>query len=298
MENSERSVKKPVGLAPVRTARVIASLLTLMGMVLLLMQRVLAAVLTMANEAVAMGFARYSNFTGRMALQNFPEDRQLFKLLKDVQEILPMAETALTVLLLVSVVFLLVALAGLAFPRQFVHVLVALKWLKWGPERFDADDSGDLRRVIANIGNIPLKKIAVPLAAVLVVVGAGFGISSCREKVAVSSVADAVEEMQQQASVYISAQRSYFAQKKMIGNAKALNLDDTLSTDRFSYKVTASRFVAVSKVPLADCPAGTKWYVSASTKGVFDKELVLYRALPKDSSCANLTPDFKNLGRK
>jgi hypothetical protein len=38
--------------------------------------------------------------------------------------------------------------------------------------------------------------------------------------------------------------------------------------------------------------------VSATVKGVFDKELQLYRALPKDTACANLTPEFKNLGRK
>ena len=98
------------GLTPVRTARVISTLVALMGMVFLLLQRVLSAVLQMATDGLNLGLARYNTFTGRMALQNFPEDRQLFKLLKDVQSILPTADSVLTVLMVVAIVLLAVAL--------------------------------------------------------------------------------------------------------------------------------------------------------------------------------------------
>ncbi|MBS7272517.1 MAG: hypothetical protein KIG97_09160 [Fibrobacter sp.] len=286
------------GLTPVRTVRVISTLVALMGMVFLLMQRVLSAVLQMATDGLNLGLARYNTFTGRMALQNFPEDRQLFKLLKDVQSILPSAEMALTVFMVVAIVLLAVALVGLALPRPYVHVLVALKILKWKTGDADEVEDASLRDILEKIGDVPLKKLAIPFGIVIAIVVVSLVVYNCHDKIKAASVDGALDELQQQAATYISAQRFYFAQKKVVGGAKALQLPDSLSTDAFTYKITGSRFLATSKVPLGDCPAGTKWYVSASVKGVFEKELQLYRALPKDSACAKLTPEFKNIGRK
>jgi hypothetical protein len=112
-----------------------------------------------------------------------------------------------------------------------------------------------------------------------------------------ASVSDSIAEMQQKAVEYMEAQKAFYAKSKVVGNAAALQVPDSLSTSAFEYKVTGGRFTAVSKVLLENCPAGSKWSVSASTKGFFEKELVLYRSAPKDSACANLTPDFKKLGR-
>ena len=286
------------GLTPVRTVRVLSTLVALMGMVFLLMQRVLSAVLQMATDGLNLGLARYNTFTGRMALQNFPEDRQLFKLLKDVQSILPSAEMALTVFMVVAIVLLAVALVGLALPRPYVHVLVALKILKWKTGDADEVEDASLRDILEKIGDVPLKKLAIPFGIVIAIVVVSLVVYNCHDKIKAASVDGAIDELQQQAATYISAQRSYFAQKKVVGGAKALQLPDSLSTDAFTYKITGSRFLATSKVPLGDCPAGTKWYVSASVKGVSEKELQLYRALPKDSACAKLTPEFKKIGRK
>lgn len=289
----------PLGLTPVRTMRLVSSLIALTGMVFLLFERVLSAVLAMASDGIRLGLARYNTLTGRMAIQNFPEDRQLLKLLKDVNSILPGAETALTVLLVVAVVLLVVAVAGLAFPRQFAHILVALKILKWETgEVHDGRGAASIGEALAKIGNVPLKKIAIPLGVVAAVLLAVLAVSSCRDKMKSSSAEEAVGEMQKRATSYIEAQRSYFAQKKAVGGAKSLRLPDSLSTESFTYKVSATRFVATSNMVLGNCPAGSKWSVSASVKGFFDKELQLYRAVPKDSACAKLTPDFKGLGRK
>ena len=286
------------GLTPVRTARLIASLFALMGMVFLLLERVLSAVLVMAADGVKLGLARYNNFTGRFASQNFAEDKKLLALLKEVQSIIPSAETALTVLMVVAIVLFVIAVVGLALPKQFVHVLVALKLLKWESDEAVAEEPGEsLRDVLARVGNIPLKKIAVPLGVVLAIVVAFFAVSSCHEKVKAASVADSIEEMQQKALQYMDAQKAYFAKNKVVGNANALQMADSLSTGSFEYRISGGRFMATSKVPLENCPAGTKWSVSASTKGFFEKELVLYRSAPKDTSCAKFTPDFKNLGR-
>ena len=286
------------GLTPVRTARLIASLFALMGMVFLLLERVLSAVLVMAADGVKLGLARYNNFTGRFASQNFAEDKKLLALLKEVQSIIPSAETALTVLMVVAIVLFVIAVVGLALPKQFVHVLVALKLLKWESDEVAAEEPGEsLREVLARVGNIPLKKIAVPLGVVLAVVIAFFAVSSCHEKVKAASVSDSIEEMQQKALQYMDAQKAYFAKNKVVGNANALQMADSLSTGSFEYRISGGRFTATSKVPLENCPVGTKWSVSASTKGFFEKELVLYRSAPKDTSCAKFTPDFKNLGR-
>ena len=286
------------GLTPVRTARLVASLFALMGMLFLLLERLLSAVLVMAADAVKLGLARYNNFTGRFASQNFAEDKQLLTLLKEAQSVIPSAESALTVLLVIAIVLLVVAALGLALPKQFVHVLVAVKLLKWETGEAAVEASGEsLREVLAKVGNIPLKKIAVPLGVILAIVVAFFAVSSCHEKVKAASVSDSVQEMQQKALEFMDAQRAYFAKNKVVGNANALQMADSLSTGAFEYKIAGGRFTAVSKVLLENCPAGAKWSVAASTKGFFEKELVLYRNSPKDSACARLTPDFKNLGR-
>ena len=290
--------KKINGLTPVRTARLIACVIALVGMVFLFIERALSAILVMAADAVKLGLARYNNFTGRFASQNFAEDKQLLGLLKEVQQILPSAETALTVFMAISILFLVVAILGLTFPKQFVHILVALKLLKWETGEAAPEESGEsLRDVLAKVGNIPLKKIALPCVVVLGGVIAVFAVRSCNETVKASSVSDSIEEMQQKAVEYIDAQKAFYAKSKVIGNAAALQIPDSLSTSAFEYKVTGGRFTAVSKVPLENCPAGSKWSVSASTKGFFEKELVLYRSAPKDSACAKITPNFKNLGR-
>ena len=290
--------KKINGLTPVRTARLIACVIALVGMVFLFIERALSAILVMAADAVKLGLARYNNFTGRFASQNFAEDKQLLGLLKEVQQILPSAETALTVFMAISILFLVVAILGLTFPKQFVHILVALKLLKWETGEAAPEESGEsLRDVLAKVGNIPLKKIALPCVVVLGGVIAVFAVRSCHETVKTSSVSDSIEELQQKAVEYIDAQKAFYAKSKVIGNAAALQIPDSLSTGTFEYKVTGGRFTAVSKVPLENCPAGSKWSVSASTKGFFEKELVLYRSAPKDSACAKITPNFKNLGR-
>lgn len=286
------------GLTPVRTGRLLSSLLALVGMVFLFIERALSAILVMAADAVKLGLARYNNFTGRFASQNFAEDKQLLTLLKEVQRILPSAETALTVFMVVSILFLVVAILGLAFPKQFVHILVALKLLKWETGEAACEEEGaSLKETLARIGNIPLKKFALPLACIVGLVVAVFAVRTCHETVKAASVSDSIAEMQQKAVEYMNAQRDYFAKGKVIGNAAALQIPDSVSTSAFEYKVTGGRFMAVSKVPLENCPAGSKWSVSASTKGFFEKELVLYRAAPKDTACAKLTPGFKNLGR-
>jgi hypothetical protein len=290
--------QKNTGLTPVRTARLIASLIALVGMVFLFLERALAAVLQMASEGVQLGLTRYDSFTGRMALQNFAEDRQLFKMLQDVQGLLPSAESALTVLLFIAIVLLAIAVVGLALPMFFVHILVTLKLLKWETDGIEEEgEETSFREIIANIGEIPLKKLAIPAAAIVVLVGGFAGIRSCQESAKLASVDSAVEDLEQHTLDYIKAQKAYFGRTKTVGGPKALQLPDTSSSDYFEYKVTGARFTAISRVPIENCPAGTKWSVYSEAKGVFTKELALYRQPPKVPACISITPNYKNIGR-
>ena len=290
--------QKNTGLTPVRTARLIASLIALVGMVFLFLERALAAVLQMASEGVQLGLTRYDSFTGRMALQNFAEDRQLFKMLQDVQGLLPSAESALTVLLFIAIVLLAIAVVGLALPRFFVHILVTLKLLKWETDGTEEEgEKTSFREIIENIGEIPLKKLAIPVAAIVVLVGGFAGIRSCQESAKLASVDSAVEDLEQHTLDYIKAQKAYFGRTKTVGGPKALQLPDTSSSDYFEYKVTGARFTAISRVPIENCPAGTKWSVYSEAKGVFTKELALYRQPPKVPACISITPNYKNIGR-
>lgn len=290
--------QKNTGLTPVRTARLIASLIALVGMVFLFLERALAAVLQMASEGVQLGLTRYDSFTGRMALQNFAEDRQLFKMLQDVQGLLPSAESALTVLLFIAIVLLAIAVVGLALPRFFVHILVTLKFLKWETDGIEEEgEETSFREIIANIGEIPLKKLAIPAAAIVILVGGFAGIRSCQESAKLASVDSAIEDLEQHTLDYIKAQKAYFGRTKTVGGSKALQLPDTSSSDYFEYKVTGARFTAISRVPIENCPAGTKWSVYSEAKGVFTKELALYRQPPKVPACISITPNYKNIGR-
>lgn len=295
-ENSQDSIV--LGFTQVRTVRTISAVIAFTGMLLLFIQRVLAAVLVMAQEALGLAFARYNNFTGRFAAQNFAEDKKLLGLLKEVQGIVPTAEIAVNILLVVSVVLLLTAVVGLAFPKQFSHVLVAAKLLKWETGE-GGDTSGNaVSEAISRFGNLPIKKLAMPLAILIVVFAGVSVVVSCHEKSKAASYEAAVAEMQVKAADYITAQRSYFASKQKIGGPKALQIPDSLASEYFTYKVFGTRFLATSVKDMGGCKAGAKWAVSASTKGVFTQELTLARITPKDSSCIKLTPEFKTLGRK
>ena len=80
-------------LTPVRTARLIASLIAFLGMFAFGVERVLTKVLALANHGVQMGLNRYSNsFTGRFAASNFSDDKNLLILLRQAKDLLPTAE--------------------------------------------------------------------------------------------------------------------------------------------------------------------------------------------------------------
>jgi hypothetical protein len=302
-------------LTPVRTARLIASLIAFLGMFAFGVERVLTKVLALANHGVQMGLNRYSNsFTGRFAASNFSDDKNLLILLRQAKDLLPTADKALLVLFIVSIVLFIVAAFGIAFPKQFCHILVSLKLLKWqdgvvvnGVSVIGSSDGGTpvfkkfknfCGKVVAFLKRIPLKYwifAACSLAFVLILV---FGVRGCSVSNVFGNTQDVTDDLTEQTMYYINAQKAYFAKNNTVGGSKALKMPDSLTTEYFTYRMTGSRFTATLNKDVKECPAGSRWMVSASTKGIFSVDLVLFRAAPKDTNCVFIQPEFKNLGRK
>ena len=316
--------QKNLGYTPVRTVRLISSLIALFGMFTFAIERVLNTVSVMAHNAVQMGLGRYTNsFTGRFAASNFSDDKKLLAALNQVKDLLPTADLGLLILFILSIVLFIVAAFGIAFPKQFGHVLVALKLLKWQEgvaadvAIVDVSDScavsgrmcskvKDCCRKVADsckkfwaiLKTVQPKYwifIACSLAFVLVLV---FGVRGCSAGSVFGGTQDVTDDLTEQTLFYINAQKSFFAKNKAIGGPKSLQMPDSLTTEYFTYRVTGSRFVATLNKNVKECPAGTRWTVSSSTKGFFTLDLVLFRSAPKDTNCVFIQPDFKNLGRK
>ena len=316
--------QKNLGYTPVRTVRLISSLIALFGMFTFAIERVLNAVSAMAHNAVQMGLGRYTNsFTGRFAASNFSDDKKLLTVLNQVKDLLPTADLGLLILFILSIVLFIVAAFGIAFPKQFGHVLVALKLLKWQEgvaadvAIVDVSDScavsgrmcskvKDCCRKVADsckkfwaiLKTVQPKYwifIACSLAFVLVLV---FGVRGCSAGSVFGGTQDVTDDLTEQTLFYINAQKSFFAKNKAIGGPKSLQMPDSLTTEYFTYRVTGSRFTATLNKNVKECPAGTRWTVSSSTKGFFTLDLVLFRSAPKDTNCVFIQPDFKNLGRK
>ena len=302
-------------LTPVRTARLIASLIAVFGMFVFAVERVLTKVCLMAKDGVQMGLNRYSNsFTGRFAAENFSDDKKLLDVLRQAKDLLPTADNALLVLFILSIVLFIIAAFGLAFPKQFCHMLVATKLLKWqdGVVLQDMKLSGSpsegprvsdkLKELCGKIA-VAAKKvqpkywifIGCSLAFVLVLV---FGVRGCSTPSVFGGSQAVSEDLTGQTLYYIQTQKSFFAKTNKVGGPKSLQMPDSLVSDYFTYRVTGGKFTATLNKNVKDCPAGTRWSVSATTKGIFTVDLVLYRTAPKDTNCVFISPDFKNLGRK
>lgn len=323
--------KQMKGFTPIRTVRFIASLIAIFGMILFAFERILTMVYGIAANAVRTGNGLTDSFMVRFASENFSGVKKLLGILDQVKDLLPLANKGLLVLFVVSVTLMVIAAFGLTFPRQFGHVLVAMKLLKWQgglasvtsvasdaphpvisgkgvSKKFKSVSKGIKRlwgkivawckKMVATLKKLQPKYwifIGCALAFVLVLV---FGVRGCSNVGLFTSTQSLTDELTQQTLFYIKAQKSYFAKNSKIGGPKALQMPDSLTTSYFTYNVNGSRFAATLNKNFKDCPAGSKWSVSASTKGFFTVDLVLYRQAPKDTNCTIIAPNFKNIGRK
>ena len=250
----------------------------------------------------------------RFAAENFSDDKKLLDVLRQANELFPIAEKVSLALFIICLILFIVAAFGIAFPKQFCHVLVAVKLLKWqdgivlqdmklsGTPSEGPRVSDKLKELCGKIAAAAKKVqpkywifIGCSLVFVLVLV---FGVRGCSAPSVFGGSQAVSEDLTGQTLYYIQAQKSFFAKTNKVGGPKSLQMPDSLVSDYFTYRITGGKFTATLNKNVKDCPAGTRWSVSAATKGIFTLDLVLYRSAPKDSNCVFISPNFKNLGRK
>lgn len=289
-------------LSSTRIVRTFGIFFAVLAAVLFAVSKVVVYVLGVANGLVAKAIARYSSFTGRMALENFPEDKALYAQVKSLQTgLLPTIESLLPVIVALSVVLLVLAILCFALPRQLAQVLVAFKLWKGA----QVDENAPVAEVEAcecdteNVEDKPVcpkKKIKVTfelklIAAVvaLIVIGVGLAISFSNRGIPLEKVN---EELASNSKSVVSHLKQNFQKTKKVDFS-----GEFPQSEIFEYKSTANSFTAVLKEDIDGCPAGSTWKISATVKGLFQKSLNISRVAPKDSACVKIMPDFKSVGR-
>ena len=92
--------------------------------------------------------------------------------------------------------------------------------------------------------------------------------------------------------------KNYFKKNNTLGTLKKLNLE-LKDSEHFIYSISkdGSRWTVKNKEDWEKCPAGSEWRVSVSITGFFEQKINFYRALPKNTHCAEWTKGFKNVGK-
>jgi len=116
-----------------RVVRVIGILIFSIGAVVIFFAKILDLILAFADNAIQLAVVRYSNFTGKIALQSFKEDQELWNIINTVNEnLLPIAEVLMPVLFFLAFFIMLLGVCIIAFPRYFGDLFTTLKILKRG----------------------------------------------------------------------------------------------------------------------------------------------------------------------
>ena len=120
-----------------RVVRVIGILIFSIGAVVIFFAKILDLILAFADNAIQLAVVRYSNFTGKIALQSFKEDQELWNIINTVNEnLLPIAEVLMPVLFFPCFFYNAFRRLYYCFPRYFGDLLQLLKILKRGKAMF------------------------------------------------------------------------------------------------------------------------------------------------------------------
>ena len=277
------------GFKEVRTVRAFAGAILFVGILLVTFAKVMGFMQDLGQNAVNLGLARYSNFTGRFAARNFAEDRQLLHFLNLLNEtLLPVAHVLVPLLLIVGLVVTGIGIFMWLYPQTGSQILIALKWLKLVPDP-DVTESEVLAKDKTNV-----KSTLIFIGCLLIAVFfASFVFRSCTNDT--GDTPKKVEEISQEASHYIELQKKYFAENNALGSSQMIGYVPS-SSDYFEFKSQGIGFWrAVNKEKWEECPAGNKWRVQMKLEGLFEKNLKIFISSPSDSLCAKLTPDFRKV---
>lgn len=271
-----------------RVVRSFGILFALLAAALFAASKVLATYAPMATGLVAKAVARYSSTTGKLALENFAEDKLLYaEVLKLKATLLPLLSFADSLLPKLAVACVVLAVICLVVPRQVAQVLVALKlWKGRSFEETVFEKSAEaapapVKKLPAKV-IVPAVVVVLALAAALTFLKAGGQVS--RE--------EAASELSKTSAEFVKAVKAGFNKSKKIVAPAAPD------SGIFVYSVSkAGNYTATLATEVEGCPAGSAWKIQPKTEGFFTQTLKIARIAPRDTNCAKIYPDFKNVGR-
>ncbi len=273
----------------VRTVRAFAGAILFVGILLVTFAKIMGFMQNLAQNAVDLGLARYSNFTGRFAARNFAEDRQLLHFLNLLNDtLLPVAHVLVPLLIIVGLLVMGIGIFMWLYPQTGSQILIALKWLKLVPD----PNATEFEVLAKNKTNAKSTLIFIG-CLLLAVFFASFVMRSCANDT--GDTKEMVEEISQEASRYIELQKKYYDENKTLGSSQMIGYEAS-SSDYFDFQNQGIGFWrAVNKEKWEECPAGKKWRVQMKLEGLFEKKLKIFVSTPSDSLCAKLTPDFQQV---
>lgn len=238
-----------------------------------------------AVELVEKALSRYNNFTGKIALQNFAEDKILYQQVQNLQEtVLPFLELLLPIIVVLAVLLSVASILCFVLPNQCAALLIRIKlWKDISSE--NTENSFESKPSLS----IPWKKILLVFFPIILLLLAVLGIRSCTS----ISPKEANQDLEKAALHYIEFVKSGFSKDQKI------HIPDSFpESEIFKFEIQKGRFVAILNEQVEDCKVGSSWTIFPSVKGLFKKTLSLYRKSPADSSCQVIAPDFKSIGKK
>lgn len=256
----------------------------LLSAILLTAFFVVRSLADVAHELVEKALARYSNFTGKIALQNFAEDKTLYIQVKDLQEtVLPFLDFLLPVILVLAILLAVLCVFCVVLPLHCAKFFVKLKIWKELPFNCYPQEILTEKNM-----EIPWKKVGIISGIIVFLILFCLLVRACN-----APKVDLVKkDLSEVSLLYINTVKENFSKTKKIVTPKSFP-----ESEYFNFANEKGRFVAVLKVPVDGCKASSTWKIVPEVKGLFEKKLNLYRTNPKDSACINILPNFKNVGK-
>lgn len=271
------------GFSKSRTIRFLGLNFLLLAAVFIVLGFVLDYAHGYASHIVDLALARYSSFTGQIALSSFSEDRQLMSVVQSVKkELLPLIATAKPFAFSISVLTALLGSACEVFPNYVAKALLKLHVLK--PANGDLHELPESFRRRLKILSMAAGAVAVVAVAIGLVL---YFTDPNRDTPA------KVQELEREAARFYSLQKAYFQKNKAIGTWAQIGYEALKSENFIFEKKGKYSWRAKNIQAWEECPEASSWRISFEVIGFFSKELKTYVARPDIEACEALTPEFR-----
>ncbi len=276
------------GFSKKRTVRVLGIVALVFGIVLIAIGFALNFADGFASKIVEQALARYGNFTGKIALNTFAEDRELMQIILTVRdELLPIVGKLIPCAFVLGFALFSVGIFSVLFPELAARGLLSAHVLKLSSTGESSEDSPNILQFFR-------------LHSQGVFIAAGVSVGAILGIFLIFQMADParktplkVAELEREASRFYQLQRDYFAKNKLLGSWEQLGYAP-LKSEYFHFEKTGKfAWRARNRDTWENCPDSSSWKVSFEVTGLFTKELKVYTSRPNDKRCEVLTPEFR-----